>query len=100
MYKTVDELLQLIHDAVHQEEESLGKSGTLRRLARFRQAIGSTGQVKVHLPKPAMSEEGRAVLKNSRRASTRRSSQDARVDVGETKRAVTVVADKTEEKEN
>ena len=75
MYKTVDELLELIRVRLVAEPESFAKTGVLRRLAQFRTISRNFGHMKVSIPKPKMSEEGRELLKNSRPAPTRRPRQ-------------------------
>ncbi len=88
MNKTVDELLQMVHDRIGEEKETFARTGALRRLAQFRQVIGQMRQLKVNIPKPAMSGEGAELLKNSPKVSTRRSSRKKASRAEETKEVV------------
>lgn len=52
MKLTVDELLQLVHDAIATESDSFGKKAALRRLTRLRVNIATMNQLKVDIPTP------------------------------------------------
>ena len=52
MKLTVDELLQLVHDAIATESDSFGKKAALRRLTRLRSNIAPMSHLQADIPEP------------------------------------------------
>lgn len=75
MRKSIRELLDLIDLRIAAEPESFGTTGARRRVAQLRSALGQVGELRVDLPKPAMSKQAKKALPRSRKARTALSSK-------------------------
>ena len=64
MKLTVNQMLDLIGTQVLSEApDGFGRNGFLRRLSQLRDATNAIGSMPIAIPKPTMSEEGKAALK-------------------------------------